>query len=135
MPIEPHAPPYILQRMVSLLKVNHQQHFVVFSSGIRHNNRTFHCKSSFISMSSRSPTTIQHLQSTVSSSSNHNLDIPIMVLFTFTMLSIFNIQIVLLYYFLSLPAVISFNLQPLLLGMRINCLALDNTAIGSGGWG
>ena len=135
MPTEPHAPPYILQRMVSLLKVNHQQHFAVFSSGIRPNNRTFHRKSSFISMSSKSPTTIQHLHNTVSSSSNHNLDIPIMVLFTFTMLSIFNIQIVLLYYFLSLLAIISFNLQPLLLGMSINCLALDSTAIGSGGWG
>ena len=127
MPTEPHTPPYILQRMVSLLKVNHQQHFAVFSSGIRPNNRTFHHKSSFISMSSRSPTTIQHLHNTVSSSSNHNLDIPIMVLFTFTMLSIFNIQIVL--------AVISFNLEALLLGMSINCLALDSTAIGSSGWG
>uniref|UniRef100_A0A7N2LQ75 Uncharacterized protein n=1 Tax=Quercus lobata TaxID=97700 RepID=A0A7N2LQ75_QUELO len=55
-----------------------QQHFVVFSSGIRSNNRIFHRKSSFISMSSRSPTTIQHLHNTMSSSSNHNLDIPIM---------------------------------------------------------
>ena len=127
MPTEPHTPPYILQRMVSLLKVNHQQHFAVFSSGIRPNNRTFHRKSSFISMSSRTPTTIQHLHNTVSSSSNHNLDIPIMVLFTSTMLSIFNIQIVL--------AVISFNLEPLLLGMSINCLALDSTTIGSSGWG
>ena len=127
MPTEPHAPPYLLQRMVSLLKLNHRQHFAVFSSGIRPNNRTFHHKPSFISMSSRSSTTIQHLHNTVSSSLNHSLDIPIMVLFTFTMLSIFNIQIVL--------AVISFNLQPLLLGMSINCLALDCAAIGSSGWG
>nr|POF10415.1 4-hydroxy-tetrahydrodipicolinate reductase 1, chloroplastic [Quercus suber] len=66
-------------RMVSLLKVNHQQHFAVFFSGIRPNDRTVHRKSSFISMSSTSPTTIQHLHSTLSSSSNHNLDIPIMV--------------------------------------------------------
>nr|XP_023912479.1 4-hydroxy-tetrahydrodipicolinate reductase 1, chloroplastic-like [Quercus suber] len=65
--------------MVSLLKVNHQQHFAVFFSGIRPNDRTVHRKSSFISMSSTSPTTIQHLHSTLSSSSNHNLDIPIMV--------------------------------------------------------
>uniref|UniRef100_A0A7N2M027 Uncharacterized protein n=1 Tax=Quercus lobata TaxID=97700 RepID=A0A7N2M027_QUELO len=64
--------------MVSLLKVNHQQHFAVFSSGIRPNNKTFHRKSSFISMSSRSSTTIQHLHNTVSPSSNHSLNIPIM---------------------------------------------------------
>uniref|UniRef100_A0A2N9EQ15 4-hydroxy-tetrahydrodipicolinate reductase n=1 Tax=Fagus sylvatica TaxID=28930 RepID=A0A2N9EQ15_FAGSY len=66
--------------MTSLLKVNHQQHHLVFfSAGIRPNNTAFHRRSSVISMSSGSATPIQNLHETASSSSHQNLGIPIMV--------------------------------------------------------